>query len=209
MTSQEAPAGVAVIIVTYNSGQYVKDCLESLGRQTVKPRAVVVVDNASSDDTVDAARAFGADVIVNAGNAGFAAGNNIGARHAVGKYGPEYVLLLNPDTVAHERMIEELQTTLDADPRAGIAQGKIFLLREKGILNTDGICHHYLYFGYCGGYGLPDRDEGDREIAVASGACLMIRRDVLERVGYLFLDEFFMYHEDTDLCIRARLLGYK
>jgi GT2 family glycosyltransferase len=85
----------------------------------------------------------------------------------------------------------------------------MFLMRDRDILNASGILHHYLYFGYCEGYRQPDRWGADREIAVASGACLMIKARVLDSLGYLFNKDFFMYHEDTDLCIRARLAGYR
>jgi len=200
---------VGVIIVTYQSESDIGPCLESLGRQTYSPFEVVVVDNGSDDGSVRIARPYGVHIIESKENLGFAGANNIGARYLIDERGCDSVLLLNPDTVSHERLIEELVETLYSSEEFGIVQGKLFLMNEKNLLNASGIRHHYLYFGYCEGYRKPDDNPSDRDIAVASGACLMFRKETLAALGYLFDDDFFMYHEDTDFCIRARLLGYR
>ena len=199
---------VAVIIVTYNSAGYIGECLGSLARQTHTAHEVIVVDNASSDDTVHAASGYGAHIIKNHGNLGFAAANNIGASYAINQLGSEYIILLNPDTVAHERMIEELLETMKSHPGCGIAQGKVFLMQDKALLNTSGNILNYLYFSYCDGYKKPDFITADKVIPVASGACLMVRAEVLDKIGWLFNEDFFIYHEDTDLSVRAMMAGY-
>lgn len=199
---------VAIIIVTYNSAGYIRDCLDSLARQTHTAHEVIIVDNASSDGTVQAASGYRTHIIRNRENLGFAAANNIGASYAINQLGSEHILLLNPDTVAHERMIEELLKTMKSRPDCGIAQGKIFLMREKTLLNTSGNILNYLYFSYCDGYRQPDSVTADKGIPVASGACLLIKAEVLDKIGWLFNEDFFIYHEDTDLSVRARMAGY-
>ena len=200
---------VCAIIVTYNSAQYIKACLESVLRQTYAPHNVIVVDNNSSDNSVESARDLGVHVIENKENVGFAAANNQGACYALDVLGCDFLMLINPDTVSDERLIESLVGTLKSGEDVGIAQAKIFLMNERELINASGIHHHYLYFGYCEGYRQPDVWGQDREIAVASGACLMVKARVLKSLDYLFNEDFFMYHEDTDLCLRARLAGYR
>jgi GT2 family glycosyltransferase len=199
---------IAAIVVTYNSGEYIRPCIESLRGQT-RPVRIIVVDNASSDDSAVTATEFGAELVESGANLGYAGGNNIGLATALKDPEVEYILLINPDAVADARLAEELVASLSKDERRAVAQSKMFLAREPELINAAGICHHYLYFGYCEKYRHPDSDTEDREIAVASGACMMIRRSVIEELGYLFDDEFFMYHEDSDFCIRALLRGYK
>ena len=197
---------VAVIVVTYNHSAYISECILSVRRQSWKDLALLIVDNGSTDDTVRQARALGAEVIEPGENTGYARGNNIGAEHAEAS-GADFLLFLNPDTVCHERMVEEMVRTLSKDDRTAAAQAKVMLLREMELLNTDGIIVNFLYFSYCGGYRKKDTGGGDREIAVGSGSCLMVRRGAAKAFGGLFKPDFFMYHEDTDLCIRARLMG--
>ncbi|HEY3346798.1 MAG TPA: glycosyltransferase family 2 protein [Nitrospirota bacterium] len=199
---------IAAIVVTYNSGEYIRPCIESLRDQTI-PVRIIVVDNASSDDSAITAMELGAELVESGANLGYAGGNNIGVARALQDPEVEYILLMNPDAVADRRLIEELVASLSQDEKRAVTQAKMFLTREPELLNAAGICHHYLYFGYCDKYHHPDSDAVDREIAVASGACMMIRRTVIEELGYLFDDEFFMYHEDSDFCIRALLRGYK
>ncbi|MGA2191993.1 MAG: glycosyltransferase family 2 protein [Nitrospirota bacterium] len=204
------PGKVAVIVVTFNSSAYIRDCLESLNRQSYKDIEIIVVDNCSLDTTRDIVHPFNIHLIANAGNKGFAAANNQGSAYALDTLKAEYILLLNPDTVAHEGLIERLVESLESDEKAAIAQGRVFLMRAKDLLNADGILNHFLYFGYCSGYGLPaGAVEEDKEITVASGSCLMLKGNLLERLGNLFTEEFFIYHEDTDLCLRARLIGQR
>jgi len=199
---------VGVVIVTFNSRRYVEGCIGSLMRQTYRDFDMVVVDNGSTDGTIEELKRFGVHVISNRENMGFAAASNIGAEYAFGKLGCGCVLLLNPDTEADKDLIKELLATLDERGGMAVVQGKLFLMGERELLNTAGNRLHYLYFGYCEGFKQRDTYPHDREIGYASGACMMMSRELMSRLGYLFPDEFFMYHEDTDLCMRARLMGF-
>lgn len=198
---------IGVVVVTYNHKAYVKGCFGSLAGQTHKNFATVVVDNGSTDGTIEMLKDYDVHVIESGGNAGFAEGCNIGARYAVRELGCGYILLLNPDTESDKDLLKEMLASIKAAGEMSIVQGKLFLMADRDRLNTAGDKLHYLYFGYCGDFGKKDSYKADVEIGLASGACLMFSRVLLERLGYLFAPEFFMYHEDTDLCMRTRLLG--
>lgn len=196
---------VAVIIVTYNHATYIRECVKSVRRQSWKNLYLIIVDNGSSDDTVSQARALGAEVIETGNNSGYAGGNNVGAQRAEA-VGADFLLFLNPDTVCHHMMVEEMVNTLSSDERFALAQAKVMMMREPGLINTAGTIVNFLYFSYCGYYR--QKDPGaSREVAACSGSCMMIRSHEASAFGGLFNPEFFMYHEDTDLCIRARLSG--
>src|SRR5579864_1580407 len=109
---------LTIVVVTYNSGSEIEACLRSLRRVRTVPSEVILVDNASQDDTVDRVRGGFPEVVIvqNPRNVGFPAANNQALRLARG----EYALLLNPDTVAHEGAIERLAAVLDGNPGVGI-----------------------------------------------------------------------------------------
>lgn len=198
---------VCAIIVTFNSEKYIGELVNSLKRQT-HPVEIVVIDNGSIDGTVKIAEEAGAAIIKNADNLGFAAANNIGAQHARSIFSPDFLLLVNPDIIAHERMVEEMLKTFLSAPGSAVVQAKLFLMKERYLLNTAGNAIHFLYFSYCMGYRKKDYAFSDEEIPVASGACMMIKEKALKSIGKLFNDVFFLYNEDTDLCLRARIMGY-
>lgn len=199
---------VSVIVLNYNGKDFIPGCLESLRRQSFRPYEVVVVDNASADGSAELVkRRFPwARLVRNSRNLGFATGNNIGVRAARGKY----VVLLNYDTVADRNFIKELVAAIERDSSVAAAQAKILLFeKEQRLINTSGTVVHYLGFGWCGDYRARDRGQlTEKEIAAPSGAAVMFKKDIYERVGGLD-DDFFLYHEDTDIAWRLRLRGYK
>jgi len=200
---------VLAVVVSYESGRYMDACIGSLLRQDYPELEILVVDNASTDDSAARAEALGVKVIPNRLNVGFAAANNQGADYA-SEHGAKYLLLINPDTESDPTLVSELVRSMDTAPDIGLAQAKVLLMKDRARINTAGIAHHYLYFGYCDRFGEPEGSEKeDRDVAVGSGSCLMLRMSVLKELGYLFDPDFFMYHEDSDLCIRAWLLGYR
>jgi hypothetical protein len=210
----DIPAKAAVIIVNYNGKPYIEDCLNSLSRQTYGPYEIILVDNGSQDSSVGLVeRGFPqVKIIRNAENLGFARANNIGIRYALEK-GCEYFVFLNYDTVVDEDFLEELVRCVNRNAQAGICQSKIYIYsqdRPGRIINSIGNEAHFLGFGFCGGLGEMDSQEyqRDREITFASGAAMLIRREVLEEIG-LFDEDFFLYQEDLDLCMRARLAGWR
>ncbi len=206
---------LSIIIVNWNTKDLLADCLESLIGIQQSVREVIVVDNASMDGSAGMVYAHfpWVTLIESPDNLGFAAGNNLALRHATGKY----VLLLNPDTVVTEWAIERLWHVLAACPTAGIAGAQ--------LLNADGSPQMSvgIYPSVWSELPLLNRRlnpvRSTRQISTAggdltvqsvdwvSGACLMIKREVIEAIG--LLDEsFWLYTEETDWCYRAKTAGW-
>ena len=210
-------SSLAIIIVTYNSATEIGPCLDSLvGHTEPFPTTITVVDNASSDGTVGMVRARwpGVQVIESPTNAGFSRANNLGIRAT----GGDYVLLLNPDTVAPPGAIQTLVRGLAAHPDAAIAGARLLSehafpelswgdpigpwneLKRK-VFST---LYHRKIRSIVRKVDQLSRQA--REVSWVSGACMVIRRPDLEAVG--LLDErFFMYTEDVDLCIAMTKRG--
>ena len=207
----DSAAALTIVIVTYNTRELVCQCLESLAEVEAE---VFVVDNVSHDGTAAAARAARPEAVVveNAENAGFARANNQALRAARGRH----LCLLNPDTRVPAGALEALQQALDQDPRLGIVGPR--LINPDGSFQSAG-----LSFPTPGSlaaaaipWAQPTRGAGQLPAAPGEarpcdwiiGACMMIRREVLEQVG--LLDEgYFMYGEEKDLCYRARQAGWQ
>jgi len=208
------PHKAAVIIINFNGREYIEDCLSSLTRQTYRPYEVILVDNGSRDGSVELVRERFPQVkiIRNAENLGFSRANNIGIRYALKKR-CDYFVFLNYDTVVEEDFLEELVGCVKRNPRVGICQSKIYIYSddEPGrIINSVGNEVHFSGFGFCSGLGEVDDEQyqQDQEITFAGGSAMLVRREVLEEIG-LFDEDFFLYVEDLDFCIRARMMGWR
>ncbi|OGY42592.1 MAG: hypothetical protein A2Y82_01765 [Candidatus Buchananbacteria bacterium RBG_13_36_9] len=203
---------IAIIIVNYNGKEYLPDCLKSLAdlacpKENLK---IFLIDNASSDDSVDYVKNNfpEIEIIINKENLGFAAGNNIGLQKAIaGQF--DYIFLLNQDTICQPDFLNKLMAVMEKDEQIAAVQPRLMLYPEINKVNSLGNAIHYLGFGFSsGGYQQFAGELEPKEIAYASGAAVLMRRQVLEKIG-LFDPEFFMYHEDLDLGWRVRMAGYK
>jgi GT2 family glycosyltransferase len=208
---------VAIVIVTYNSARDIDRALRSLSDPPpATPHEILVVDNASADDTVTRVRAScpGARLIASPRNLGFAAANNRGIRES----SSELVLLLNPDTSVPRGAIDRLVAHLDARPDVAIVgprivdgEGRAELSFGSMIAPLTELRQKVLVAGNDRGVrpivSMVDRmTRRTREVDWVSGACLLIRRADLEAAG--LLDErFFLYTEDVDLCASVRIHG--
>jgi GT2 family glycosyltransferase len=217
---------LSIIIVNYNTRELLAHCLESLFKGYRREIAnheyeVILVDNASSDDSVVMTKHNfpWVTILHNTQNDGFAKANNQGIVRSKGKY----ILLLNPDTLVEPIALNTLISYLDSHSQAGIVTGKIVLTSGK----LDDACHrgfptpwramthfsglsrlfpHSLFFnGYHLGYRGMDTSH---EIDAGVGACLMIRRQVGEMVGWLD-EDYFWYGEDLDLCFKVKQAGFQ
>ncbi|MCD4701875.1 MAG: glycosyltransferase family 2 protein [Candidatus Aegiribacteria sp.] len=210
---------LSILIVNYNSGEMLADCLGSI-YDTVKtePLEVIVVDNKSQDGSMDAARGQYQEVrfIENDFNNWFTGGTNQAIEVSRG----EYLLCLNPDTVCHENAIDGLVNFLDSHPHAGLAAPK--LLNGDGSLQPS--CRNFLKSGYLLlRHILPwgklpnswrrravleywDHDETIQPDWII-GACILVRRETIEDIG--LKDEGFpMFHEETDWCYRMKMADW-
>lgn len=198
---------VSVLIVNFNGERWLRDCLDSLGGVTYPNREVIVVDNGSKDRSLELLAEYPWIRLVRSErNLGFAGGNNLGFRHCSGRF----VLLLNNDTVVRPGFLEPLVRHLERHPQVGIVQAKMWLGRRGEVLDVCGSFLTAFGFLYHVGYWKPDGPRYARAYPVfsAKGACMLVRRDLAERVGgFLFEEDFFCYYEETDLCHRAWLIG--
>jgi len=209
---------VSVTIVTYNSGRFIKRCLESVLEQRYPNLEVVVIDNASTDGTVDILEPFSerCRIYYNELNLGFAAAQNQAIALAEG----EWILTLNPDVLMMPNFIQSLVEASHVDPKVGTVCGKLLTIRatfdlpEKQLVDSTGIYFtpmlrhldrgsqevdngHYLNFEYVFG---------------ATAAAALYRRSMIEDIsifGEFFDPDFFVYREDADVAWRAQLMGWR
>jgi GT2 family glycosyltransferase len=206
------PAGVrhdqptaSIILVNYNGRGYLAPCLRSLLRAAHPGQEIILVDNASTDGSVRYVEQHFPQVWVvrNEANLGFGRGNNRGAQQATGPV----LVFLNPDTTVEPGWLEALLAALEADPKAGLATAKILLLDDPARINTCGNDMHLTGLTLCRGMGAERGAFDERaEVGAVSGAAFAIRRDLFDALGG-FDEAFFLYVEDSDLSLRARLAG--
>ena len=200
---------VSVIIVNWNGKRFLKDCLGSLSSISYRNIEIILVDNASTDSSVEYVRRnFPSVVIVrNKTNVGVSEGHDIGLNRSRGKA----ILLLNNDTIVERDLFNALVHVLYSDNNIGAVQPKLVLYPQKNLIDSIGsflLTTGDLY--HIGREKNPDdpRFNKSMEIFSTKGACMLIKREVLEKTG-LFDANFYAYFEDTDLSIRIWLAGYK
>lgn len=207
---------LAIVIVSFNARGDLVACLQSLREAPPSiPHELVVVDNASRDGSLDAARGFtGIDVVALDRNVGFAAANNVGIRRT----GGELILLLNSDTVVPEGAIDRLVERLVATPAAAAAGPRLVDATGRAEISFGSMITPLnelrqkvtgrLYDGrWAAAERWAQRKMGREQfVDWVSGACLLVRRADAEAVG--LLDErFFLYTEDVDFCASLRARG--
>jgi hypothetical protein len=210
---------LSIVIVSWNTRDLLIQCLQSVQEniEAFEPRAVetIVVDNASTDGTVQAIREQfpWVQIIDNGVNVGFAQANNQAIRASTG----EYVLLLNPDTLLLDNALITLVDWMDKHPQLGAAGAQ--LLNADGSLQTS--CYRLPTLGrelwhlleldtlYPLAFYEMRKWPIDRtqRVDVVQGACLLVRRRTLDQVG-LLAEEYFMYSEEVDLCHRILKAGW-
>ena len=196
---------LSVVVVTFDSAAAVRRCLPRLVDQLAEGDEVIVVDNASRDATLEAvgAAAPAARVLAQPRNLGFAAGANAGAAAATG----ELLLFLNPDAEPAPGFVDAIRRPA-AEGRAWAAWMGLVTMHGGTRINTSGGVIHFTGIAWSGEAQRPmaDAPAGPAEIAFLSGTCLAMPRAEWERLGG-FPAEFFMYCEDVDVSLRARLAG--
>jgi GT2 family glycosyltransferase len=197
---------VSVVIPTWNGRELLLHALEALERQDYRDYEVVVVDNASSDGTVEAVRARhpATRLIVLPTNVGFAAGVNAGITGSRS----EIVVLLNNDTEVEPGWLSALVEAFDRHPEVGICASKVLMFDDRARIDSAG--DQLGLFPSQIGHGALDSDRfaEEREILSACAAAAAYRRAVFDTVG-LFDERFFAYVEDVDLGVRAQLAGFR
>jgi len=200
---------VSIGLVTWNSAEKLPATLAALENQNYRHFELIVVDNASIDNSIEQIRAYfpNARIIKNKENRGFCGGHNQAIYHSKGKY----YLPLNPDVKMMPEYIVELVDALESHANCGSAAGK--LLREPGVIDTTGLFINRRRQQYLRGHGEFDHGqfETPEEVFGVDGAAPLYRREMLEDIqidGWYFDELFFAHKEDVDLAWRARLLGW-
>lgn len=200
---------LATVVPNWNGEDDLKDCLDSLLKQTAK-NTIIVVDNASSDGSVELIKKSykTVDLVINNKNLGFAGGVNSGIKRAM-ELGCDGVALFNNDAVADKNWLKNLASVLSKNSKTGIVTGKLMTDTKDKIDSTGDI---YTVWGlpYPRGRGEKDKGKYDEqeEVFAGSGGASLYRVSMLEEIG-LFDEDFFAYYEDVDICFRAQLVGWK
>ncbi|HLD19713.1 MAG TPA: glycosyltransferase family 2 protein [Patescibacteria group bacterium] len=209
---------VAVLIVTYNSEKDIPRLVGSLGRTDYSSEhiCVYIADNNSDDLTLQLLHTYTSTLpfeyafFENKKNFGFDVANNELYEQAKQKKNPDYVVLLNPDTVVDKNWLNELIACMEADKNVGAAQSLLLLHEYPDKINSAGNELFYCGIGYVGAMGAERttaEKNGVHDIGYASGAAVCYRASVLNETGLFYPDFFYM--EDADLSWRIRLLGYR
>ncbi len=200
---------VAVVVVNYNGAEYLERCLLALDGQSVKPHQIVVIDNASNDDSVALVRRFSSVTLIEPGdNLGFARGNNLAIAAVVKEC--NWIALLNPDAFAHPDWLKALMEAARKNPAFDMFGSKLVSSEDPAILDGTGDAYHVSGLVWRTGHGLSVDDVASetREMFSPCAAAAMYRRAALEQVGG-FDEDFFCYVEDVDMGFRLRLHGYR
>ena len=196
---------VSIIILNYNAGNLLLNCVDSVFKSTYPNFEVLVVDNISTDNShiVCKEKFEKIHLIKNKENLGYCEGNNVGVRNADG----EFIVILNPDTIVEPDWLNHLMSAYSKFGE-GLYQPKFFSLNEKLVLQSTGNMLHIFGFGFARDKGKADDEKikSVEKINYASGTCLFTSKIVLDKVG--LLDPFlFLYHDDLDLGWRAAQIG--
>ena len=202
-------AKIALVLLHWNNAPDTLECLESLGLLDYPDYEVIVVDNGSTDGSLEKIRAQYPQhtFVENGENLGFAEGNNRGLEVGL-KKGADLLMLLNNDTVVAPNMLTEIANAAKEHPEAGVLGPKIFFYDDPATIwyaggSVDEKTGHCYHIG-CGALeGFKERTKTD----FICGCALAVRREVLEKVGMLS-PEFFLIWEEIDWCYRIRKAGY-
>jgi len=191
---------VSIIIVNYNGKKLLEECFNSLSKVSYPAFEIILVDNNSSDDSIEFIKNhYPKTIIVKLErNYGFAYPNNVGTKNAKGNF----LLFLNNDTVVTPNFLQELVNTLQSDQKIGICQS--MLLKPNGEIDSSGDFIDSLGVSFSSKEQVKEK----KDILSARGACMIVRRQVFEKLNG-FDEKFHISFEDVDLGWRAWILGYK
>ena len=198
---------VSIIILNYNAGNLLLDCVDSILKTTYKNFEIIIVDNKSSDEShLNCKQKFPQiTLIANTENFGYCEGNNIGIRSSKA----ELVVILNPDTVVTSGWLDELVQAYYKNGD-GFYQPKIVTLEDPSIIQSTGNMIQLFGFGFTRDRGIKNNEQRNlvEEIGFPSGACFLVPKKTLEKLN-LFDSFLFLYMDDLDLGWRGAQIGIK
>ena len=194
---------VSIIILNYNAGDLLLDCINSIQKSTYTNYEIILVDNISKDNSHKKCKEQFPSIklIENSENFGYCEGNNIGLRIAKG----QFIVILNPDTIVDSFWLEELLKAYQTNGE-GIYQPKFLATTDHSMLLSTGNMIQIFGFGFSRSKGDIDKKQYEdlEKINYASGTCLFTSKYILEKIG--FFDPFlFAFHDDLELCWRGAI----
>jgi GT2 family glycosyltransferase len=197
---------VAIILLNWNGWRDTLACLASLEKLDYSNYRVLVIDNASTDDSVTHIQTAYPDIplIINDRNLGFGGGCNVGIVKAM-EEGADYIWLLNNDTEVAPSALTAMVNVAGTDARIGAVGSVLYYMDAPGKVQAWGGGHVNFWLGLARNY---DTHVPENRLHYLTGASLLLRREAQEQVG-LFDEKFFMYWEDTDLGFRLRKKGWR
>ena len=205
-----SPPQISVIIVNWNAGAYLERCLSALRKQTLPPARTILVDNNSTDGSLERVEAAfdNVEIIRLEKNAGFAMANNIAVRSAAA--GSEWIALLNPDAFPEPEWLERLMKAAEASPEYSFFGSRTLMANATDLLDGTGDIYHVSGLALRRGYGAPagNRYVVAEEVFSPCAAAALYRRDAFLEVNG-FDEDYFCYFEDVDLSFRLRLAGHR
>jgi len=200
---------VSVVIVNWNGERFIERCLVALLAQTVKPHEIILVDNASTDSSLDIVRRFPSiRLLAQDCNTGFARGNNLAINRVSAE--SKWIALLNPDAFVAPHWLEALLGAAESHPESDVFGSKLVNASEPALLDGAGDAYHISGLVWRKRHGDPVSTPGESEGEIFSpcAAAALYRRSVLLEMGG-FDEDFFCYVEDVDLGFRLRLAGHR
>ena len=198
---------VTIIIPNYNGKHFMEPCLKSLAEQTCKDFKILVVDNASTDGSVEYMKEEYPEIetLVLDQNYGFSKAVNVGIRHAA----TPYVLLLNNDTTVDPHFVQEMIRAIERSRYIFSVSSKMIQMYHPELIDSAGDLYTAIGWGICRGAGrsITNYTE-DCEIFSACAGAAIYRRELFKKIGY-FDENHFAYLEDIDVGYRAKIYGYK
>lgn len=198
---------VTIVIPNYNGKHFMEPCLASLKEQTCQDYKVLVVDNASTDGSLEYMKEHYPEIEVIAldKNYGFSKAVNVGIQHST----TPYVILLNNDTTVDPHYVEEMIKAIERSPRIFSVSSKMIQMYHPELIDSAGDLYTLLGWGVCRGTGRPvsNYTEADEIFTACAGAAIY-RRSAFSKIGY-FDENHFAYLEDIDVGYRAKIYGYK
>jgi hypothetical protein len=200
-----------IIVLNWNGKSDTLRCIDSLARLEYPNFSILVVDNASEDDSVEEIekRYPGIEIVENNNNLGYSGGNNVGIAVALDEKA-DYAILLNNDTIVDPQSISVLVSAMEKDDKIGVAGPKVLWIDQKSRTQSAGLKIRWM----TGKTLLIKSDDWDNEdsesydVDGVSGCAIMIRTDIIHKIGNLN-ETYFAYWEEIEFCTRAKRAGYR
>lgn len=215
----QTPIKISIIIVNYNTAEFIKQCLDSLKKHWISDMEIIIIDNNSTDRSIESlvSKFPGTHFYFLKDNKGFGAGCNYGTTKANGKY----LLFLNPDITVTSDAISYLYNHMEKNPDTGVCSGLLYDKNEIPAYCFNNFPDLSWEFMQAFGIGLertirkllnhPNIISGQNdpfEVDWFHGACLLIKKELFNKVNG-FDENIFLYYEDVDICYKVKILGYK